>query len=285
MPEQRSTTRAQRLSLLFRAAGTTFSLPAISVLEVAAAPKPVEGTTAPLLHDNLPIEDLAELLDESPAHDGRSVTLVLDSAPPRALLVDLVEEVVDTAAGDFFQLPLRSATAAEGLVRGAVRHKGRLALELEPTILAELKQETLQRPRPKPLQEIADAGEPPDRALVFEVGGGRCFGASLSLVTSVLSPEALCKVPLAPFGHRGLVFHERSLLPIYDLSFMLGGPRTSGGLVVVLDVGGSAIGATASKVIGVGDGFAGDGSREIGGAGFRGKDGREVFFPQYEKWF
>lgn len=280
MSLERPLHRAQRLALVFRGAGTLWALPASSVLEVAAAPEAL-----PAQRNGLPIEEFAALLGEPRPRDPRAVTLVLDCAPPRALLIDGVDEVADLATAPFFRLPPSLERPTRGLLRGAVLHGAKLLLELVPQALAEVQASQL-TPAARPALECpATAGEPPGKALLFEVGEGELFGVPLSLVTGALRALAPCRVPLAPYGHAGLIHHERSLLPLYDLSRMAGGPRTGGELAVALDIAGTELGVAARAVLGVAEGLAGPGSTDAGGVRWRTRDGRSAFFPELERWF
>jgi chemotaxis signal transduction protein len=280
MSLERPLHRAQRLALVFRGAGTLWALPASAVLEVAQAP-----AALPAERNGVPVEEFAALLGEPRPRDPRAVTLVLDSAPPRALLVDGVAEVADLATAPFFRLPPAIERPARGLLRGAVLHGSRLILELVPKALAEAQAGQLSRPAPPFLVAPEAAGEPPGKALIFEVGGGALYGVCLPLVTGALRIGRPCRVPLAPYGHAGLIHHERSLLPIYDLSRIAGGPPTGGELAVVLDIAGTALGAAAHQVLGVVAEFCRDGSPEKGGVRWTTRDGRPVFFPELERWF
>ncbi len=280
MPSERPLHRAQRLALVFRGAGTLWALPASSVLEVAAPPE-----SLPAERSGLPVEDFGALLCEPRPRDPRSVTLVLDGAPPRALLIDGVDEVADLATAPFFRLPPPLERPTRGLLRGAVLHESKLLLELVPQALAQVQASQLLPASRPTLGCPAGIGDPPGKALLFEVGEGELFGVPLSLVTGVLRALEPCRVPLAPFGHAGLIHHERSLLPLYDVSQMAGGPRTGGELAVALDIAGTALGVAARAVLGVAEGLAGPGAADAGGVRWQTRDGRSAFFPELERWF
>jgi chemotaxis signal transduction protein len=208
--------------------------------------------------------------------------LVLDCAPPRALLVDGVEEVADLATAPFFRFPAGTVARSLSLVRGAVLHGEHLILELIPQALADFRRA---EPFPAPVALEALPQPRPEKALLFTAGAGELFGAPLPLVTGVLRAKGRCYVPLAPPGHTGLIHHERSLLPIFDLARLVARPPTVGELAVVLDVGGSAAGAAAIEVFGVCEGFAGEPLPEKGGVRWRTRDGRKVFIPDFERLF
>jgi chemotaxis signal transduction protein len=280
MPVERPLHRAQRLALVFRGAGTLWALPASSVLEVAAAPGAL-----PAERNGLPVEEFAALLGEPRPRDPRAVTLVLDCTPPRAVLIDGIDEVADLATAPFFRLPPALERPARGLLRGAVLHGSKLLLELVPQALAQVQASQLTPAEPPVLSCPAAAGEPPGKALLFEVGEGALFGVPLSQVTGALRPKEPCRVPLAPYGHAGLIHHERSLLPLYDVSQMSGGARTGGELAVALDIAGTALGVAARAVLGVAEGLVGPGSTEAGGVRWQTREGRSAFFPELERWF
>ncbi len=278
MNADRPYARSQRLALVFRAAGTRFAVPAAAVLEVAAAPAPGQQAAT---RAGLPVEDFSLLLGEPACSGPEVMTLVIDCAPPRALLVDGVGEVVDLVTAPFYRLPAGTAARSLSLIRGAVMHADNLVLELIPEALAGLK--PVERSGFPPVEEARPQAKP-EKALLFQAGG-ELFGVALPLVTGVLRATGRCYVPLSPPGHSGLVLHERALLPIYDLGRLSGRPATEGELAVVLDVAGSTVGAAASQVFGVVEGFAAEPLPERGGVRWRLKDGRKVFFPDLERWF
>ncbi|MBI5544267.1 MAG: hypothetical protein HY901_10285 [Deltaproteobacteria bacterium] len=265
-----------RLALVFRGASTRWALPASAVLEVGAAP---EGAAA--LRHGLPVEDFGKLLGEAPCTGPQKVTLVLDCAPPRALCVEAVEEVTDLAAAPFFRLP--EGLGPGGLIRGALLHRGRLALELEPQALADHQPGSAPAPRSLLPPEESPA-RPPERSLVFEAGELGLIGMPLSLVTGVIRAESPCRVPFAAFGHRGLVHHERSILSVFDLALMAGRAQTKADLAVSLDVSGQALAVLTSRVVGMVAGFAGPSLAEPGGLRWHTPDGRTALFPEVEAW-
>lgn len=277
MQADKPAARTQRLALIFRSAGSLWALPASAVLEVAPPP----GSEGAREVRGLPIEDFAQLLGQGQSGGAGAVTLVLDCAPPRALLVDAVEEVVDFAAAPFFQLPAAVRAPTGALIRGALLRGERLVLEIDPQLLGELLPGAAPAWRPS-LREGQGCSEPPARALVYEIGEGTLAGTALSLVTGVLRVERLCRVPRAPLGHLGMLHHERTLLSLYDLSHIAGGPPTAGEYAVAMDVGGSAVAVAARRVIGVLDGFTGAAGPCLGGVCHEARDGRKVFFPELE---
>jgi chemotaxis signal transduction protein len=281
MQADRPAAKAQRLALLFRGAGAHWAIPASAVLEVAAAPAPGERAQT---RNGLEIESFAALLGEQASLGPQAVTLVLDSAPPRALLVDAIEEAADLADAAFFRIPASLGARSQLLVRGVLRRGERLLLEIDPQALAGL-HGAGDGPRWRPRLEPGAPIEPPSRALVFEIGGGALAGFALSLVTGVLRIGELCRLPGAPSGLVGLLYHERSLLPVYDISLSAGGPPTGGDLAVALEIGGSAVGMAARSVVGVLEGLSGPAEPAPGGACLKARDGRRVFFAAAEAWF
>lgn len=266
-----------RLAVLFRSAGTRWALPASAVLEVAPAPAAGEPR-----RNGLVVEDFATLFGAPPAQGEGCVTLVLDCAPPRALRIEAVEEIVDVAGAPFFRLP--QGLAPRELVRGALRHRDRLVLELELQALAALRGPFA--PAATAPLPAADAGpgERPGRSLVFEAGELGLLGLPLSVVTGVLRAEAPCVVPNAPPGHRGLIHHERTILSLWDLASLAGKRPTAGDLAVAADASGQAVAVLSSRVVGVLDGFGGEPRPEPGAVRWRAGDGRRVLFPDLERW-
>ncbi len=109
--------------------------------------------------------------------------------------------------------------------------------------------------RPAPEQGDRPAGE---RELVAE-RGGRALAVPLSLVVQVIEPARPSPVPLAPRGHRGLLYHGRAIHPIWDAASLLGWsedgePRVS----LLLDAGGTTAGVLVDRVRGVGEGGVGE---------------------------
>lgn len=283
MASDRTLPGSRRLAVLFRAAGTLFALPAISVREVLADPDG-QRPGALLLEGRGACEGLSRLLGEAAAIDEEVVALVLDSVPERAFLVAAVEEVADVSTGSFLTLPRRGSPSCPGLIRGALMYKERLALELEPSVLLSLAEPLVPRVAPETPPKVGRPKVDPGRALVFAIGGGLLVGAELSVVTGVASHGSCCRVPAAPFGCLGLVHHERSLLPVYDLSRVIGGERTDRSCVAILEISGAPLGVAAVSVFGMQDGFTFVDS-EPGGARYRARDGRDVFFPDFGCWF
>jgi chemotaxis signal transduction protein len=283
MTSDRTLQGSRRLAVLFRAAGTLFALPATAVREVVADPGG-QLPGAPTLKGRGAAESLSRLLGETTANDEKAVALVLDSVPERVFLVAAVDEVADVSAGSFLTLPRRGSPSCPGLVRGALMSADRVALEIEPSVLLSLEEPLVPRAAPEPPPQGGRPPADPGRALVFAIGGSLLVGAELSVVTGVASPRSCCRVPAAPFGCVGLVHHERSLLPVFDLSQVMGGERTDRSCVAILEISGAPLGVAAVSVIGMQDGFTFV-DCEPGGTRYRARDGRDVFFPDFGGWF
>ncbi|MGC4113890.1 MAG: chemotaxis protein CheW [Myxococcales bacterium] len=266
-----------RLALVFRGGGTRWALPAASVLEVGTAPAGPDEK-----RHGLPVEDFGALLSQKPSASPQAVTLVLDCAPPRALCVEAVEEVADLTSAAFFGLPAGLGPA--GLIRGVLLHRNRLILEAEPQALADLKALPTAARGAALAEGSVQGASPPGRALVFEAGELGLLGAPLPVVTGVLRAGEPCAVPGAPWGHRGLMHHERSILSLWDPSLLAGLQPTPPDLAVVLDVSGQAVAVLASRVLGVLSGFQGEPKGAEGGVCWRLADGRSVLFPELERW-
>lgn len=266
-----------RLALVFRGGGTRWALPAARVLEVGPAPVAPGEKRHGLL-----VEDFGALLAQVPSAGPQAVTLVLDCAPPRALCVEAVEEVADLASAAFFGLP--AGLGPPGLVRGALLHRNRLVLEVEPQALADLRHLPPAVPGPPLGLGSLDAASAPARALVFEAGELGLLGGPLTLVTGVLRAGDPCVVPGTPWGHRGLMHHERSILSLWDPALLAGRRPTQGDFAVVLDVSGRPVAVLASRVLGMLSGFGGEPQSAEGGVRWRLTDGRTVLFPDFERW-
>ncbi|MFN7132172.1 MAG: chemotaxis protein CheW [Myxococcales bacterium] len=277
MSDEKAAARSKRPSLVFSAGGTRLSVPATAVLEVA------EGGLLPgSVHNGLPVEPLAAVLGLPPDAPG-GVTLVLDSAPPRAFYVGRVEEVADLASATHLNLPSGAETRAAHLLRGAVLLGERVVLELAPEPLAEFTTLPPAAPPPPPGEGRWD-GPPPARALVFTTAGGRLLGVSLQVVIKILAAPQLCRLPYPRHGLAGILAHERTLLPVFDPAELLSGAPAGGAFAIAIDAGGIALGALAHEVKGVVSGFS-EGSRPVpGGVEFDAPDGSAVLFPDVERW-
>ncbi len=276
MTDNRPLARAQRLALVFRGAGTRWALPAEVVREVGPAP-----AEAGERRSGLPVEIFSELFGERYAPEPKSVTLVVDAGPARALVVEGVDEVADLAAAPFFGLPPTTSGPTCALLRGVVLHGGRLVLELLPDKLCQF---ATPAPSPPPRAVQGRPGDVPTKALVFEAGEGDLLGVALPFVTGVVRAGQPCRLPLSGVGHVGLIHHERSILPLYDLSLRLGRAPTRPDLAVTLDVSGAAIAAASSHVLGVVEGFGGP-EPLAGGVAYTDRVGRKVMFPDLESWW
>jgi chemotaxis signal transduction protein len=192
---------------------------------------------------------LALGLDAPP---GRLAVLT-EAVPPVALRVDEVHGIVDLAAAEVFQLPARTLLPQPPPFQGAVVLEGKLWLELAITSAGWV-----------PLAPAASEwAHPPEhdfaqgRELVFERAGKR-YGVPLSLLVRVLESPAISPVPLAPPAHRGLLYHERAIHPVFDLPALYGGPPAPGAPVALLvDAGGTAVAVLADRIATAGEGGAG----------------------------
>lgn len=236
----------RRLCLLFEAGDGGFAVEATSVAEVAS-PDP----SGQSIRGVLELVDLSRLLgggDE--VRPGLGV--VLDTSPTLAVRIRGVVEVADVAREPFFLLPPDLGEALGQLVRGAILHAGQLFLEL---IVEALPRHPIPPVSDALARPIHTSEHPPDRALVLE-SQGRLFGIPLALVSQVVSAtRAFCPLPSRGGAVAGMFPHAQVLWPIYSLPGLLGGPARREELFVLTELAGQNVGITASRVLGIQQGF------------------------------
>lgn len=185
------------------------------------------------------------------AGSPRFALLPADAALP-VLLVDKTEGVGDLAEAEAFRLPDGTVAASPSPFSSALRFGDALWLELAPAALA-----SMRRFPPRPAAPVPDQA-PSGRELLAE-RGDLLLAVPLALVVHVIDPVRLFQVPLAPEGHRGILFHGRAIHPAWDAAHLLGGrgggdPR----VLLLLDAGGTTAGVLVDRVKGFSDG-AGEG--------------------------
>jgi chemotaxis signal transduction protein len=232
-----------RQVLLFSAGGIRFALPLRAVREIVRLPlDPARRAPARSVQ-------LAGTLGL--AGDPR-FALILEGDDAGELQVDALGGVGDLAQAEVFRLPERSVGVRPSPFAAALRFGDTIHLELAPSALEG------SRPvawRPAPEQGDRPAGE---RELVAE-RGGRALAVPLSLVVQVIEPARPSPVPLAPRGHRGLLYHGRAIHPIWDAASLLGWPEDGEPRVsLLLDAGGTTAGVLVDRVRGVGEGGVGE---------------------------
>jgi len=247
-----ATLPAERKALLFSEGGVRLALRLSQVREVLAAPEEggevrVRGAAVPLLSPAVPLGLSAGI--------GR-FAVVIESATPLALRVSALHGILDLAECEVFQLPARTLLPQPSPFQGAIVARGQIALEVAVSSIGWA-----------PLQPAEDLPDPPpeppaadERELLF-ARDGRNFAVPLSLLIQVLEGARVFPVPLTPSAHLGLLYHERSIHPVFDVACLYRLPRSSGEAraVLLLDAGGDAVGVVADRVLGVGEsGAAGE---------------------------
>jgi chemotaxis signal transduction protein len=232
-----------RQVLLFAAGGIRFALPLAAVREIVKLPA---GPERPAPAREIALAGLLGLAGVP------RFSLVLAGEDHAELRVDEMRGMGDLAGAEVFRLPERSVAVRPSPYAAALRLGEVLHLELAPAALGEWETVTRQAP---PCQ---DDLPPAERELVAE-RGGRALAVPLSLVVQVIDPARLSPVPLAPPGHRGLLYHGRALHPVWDVASLLGWPEDGEPKVILLlDAGGTTAGVLVDRVRGLREG-AGDG--------------------------
>ncbi|HEY6104504.1 MAG TPA: chemotaxis protein CheW [Anaeromyxobacteraceae bacterium] len=242
-----ATPPAERKALLFSAGGVRLALRLSQVREIAPA-EPGAGE-ARLRGGTVPLLPVAVTLGLQPGPGA--FALVIEATSPLALRADALHGIVDLAEAEVFQLPARTVLPQPAPFAGAVVTKGEVALELALPVLV--------------AGPLAPAGSvaspslapPADRELLF-ARAGRVYAAPIGLLVHVLEAARIFRVPLAPVAHRGLLYHGRTLHPVFDVAALFGGEAPAEGrTVLLLDAGGTQFGVVAERVLGVGEARAG----------------------------
>jgi chemotaxis signal transduction protein len=236
---------AERRALLFTAGGVGMALRLSQVREVLAVP--AGAGEAEARGRRIPALPLAVALGLG-APDG-GYAILTEAAPPLALRVDAVRGIADLGAAEVFQLPARTLLPQPAPFQGALVVAGELWLELAlvsagwvPIAPAEWAFEP-----PPPLDH------PAGPELVLERAGRR-YAVPISLLLRVLEAPRIHPVPLAPPAHRGLLYHERAIHPVFDLAVLDGAPPAPGApLAVLVDAGGTAAAVVADRIVPPGD--------------------------------
>jgi chemotaxis signal transduction protein len=239
-----------RQALLFAAGGVPLALPLSVVRSIAPAEHAggevrVRGTAVRVL-------SVARALALAPGPS--SFALLLEAEEPGVLLVDEMRGVGDLAQAEVFRLPARTVEVHPAPFTGAILLRGTLYLEIEPASLRDPPPEP--RARPVPVASHADL-LPSERELLCE-RGGVSLAVPLGLLVQVVDAPRLFPVPLAPPGHRGVLYHGRALHPVFDAAAVLGDPEVGDPRVLLLlDAGGSTAGILVDRVRGSGEGQGG----------------------------
>lgn len=231
-------TVTRRLCLLIEAGGARFAVPATSVIEVAV-PDPSGAT----LRGHHPLVDLSLLLGGG-AERRPGMAVLLDTSPTLALRVRSVRGVEDVGDCPWLHVPRRIAPAVEPAVRGAIDVKQVLFLELDVEAIA-----NGVKP-PAQLKVVDPFGPPLPQAFLFETGG-RTVGLPLASVAQVVPKSAKFCPLVAPTAAAGLLLHAQQAWPVFSLPGLLGEPISEEPLIVLTEVGGDAVGFTATVAHGV----------------------------------
>ena len=229
---------AQRKALLFTAGGVRFALRLSHVREVVAAPS---DAPAESFGDAVAVE-VASALGLRP---GTGELAVFTDAPRLALRVDAVTGIVEIGQTEVFRLPARTVLPDPAPFLGALVRAGAAALELAPAALAG----PVLRPRPAPAGPPAEAPFALGAELLF-VRGARTYGVPVQLLSRVLENPVVQLVPLTAPAHRGLLYHDRALHPVFDVGALHGDePRTAAASALLVDAGGEVVAVLADRVL------------------------------------
>lgn len=239
---------ADRKALLFSAGGVRLALRLAHLREIVAVP-PEDGEVR-ARGEPVPAAFVSTVLGL--AGGASPFALLTEGAPRMALRVEALHGIVDLAEAEVFQLPARTPLPQPAPFVGAVVARGEVALELAVGTLGFA-----------PLAPALELAEPPadlglaaERELRF-ARGGRIFAVPLALVVHVVEAPRLAPVPLTPPSHRGLLYLDRALHPVFDLAAWYGEPAAGPGRAVLLvDAGGAGIGVVADRVLAAGEGEA-----------------------------
>lgn len=231
---------SERRALLFVAGGARLALRLPMVREVL--PVPYGASEVEVRGQVLPAVPLALALGLD-APPGRLAVLT-EAVPPVALRVDEVHGIADLSGAEVFQLPARTLLPQPPPFQGALVLSGTLWLELALASAGwvPLAPAAAEWPRP-PEHDFAQG-----REMFFERAGRR-WAVPLSLLVRVLESPAITPVPLAPPAHRGLLYHERAIHPVFDLPALFGGaPAPGAALALLVDAGGTAVAVLGDRM-------------------------------------
>ncbi len=237
---------AERKAVIFSVGGVRLALRLSQVREIVAVPGEggevrVRDASVPTLPVSVPLGIAGPL---------GSYALVTETSPVLALRVEALHGIVDLAQAEVFQLPTRTLLPQPPPFHGAIVVGGEVALELAVTTLGWA-----------PMEPAADPEEPPpeldpgpERELQF-ARAGRTFAVPLSHLVQVLEAPRICRVPLTPAAHRGLLYHGRAIHPVFDIATLYGSPAPTAEArtVLLVDAAGTALGVLADRVLGVGE--------------------------------
>ncbi len=232
---------AESKAVLFTAGGVRLALRLSQVREIVksgehAAELPIRGAVLPAL----PVAVALNLPAASSAF-----ALVTESPAPMALRIEAVHGIVDLAACEVFQLPARTFLPQPAPFSGAIVAAGAIALERVVGALGWA-----------PIEPAGELSGPPQgvdfptgRELLF-ARAGRTYAVPLELLDRVCDAPRVFPVPLTPSAHRGLLYHERAIHPVFDLAFLHGDEAANGsGTALLVEAGGDAIAILADSIL------------------------------------
>jgi chemotaxis signal transduction protein len=229
---------AERKALLMTAGGVRLALRLSHVREVVTAPADAPAES----FGGAAVVEVASVLGLRP---GAGELAIFTDAPRLALRVDAVSGIVELGRAEVFQLPARTALPDPPPFLGALVHGGAVALELAPVAL-------VAAPRPlRPRQPAPPAAAPSalGAELLF-VRGERTYRVPIQLLSRVIEDPVVHSVPLTPAAHRGLLYHERALHPVFDVGALHGEQaRTSAASALLVDAGGEVVAVLADRVL------------------------------------
>jgi chemotaxis signal transduction protein len=236
---------SQRRALLFTAGGVRLALRLPMVREILPVPPgAAEVEARGGVYPAIPLA-LALGLDASPG----GLAVLTEASPPVALRVDEVQGIVDLSQAEVFQLPARTLLPQPPPFQGVVVLEGRMWLELALTSAGWVPMAPAAAEWPQPPEQDFAQG----RELVFERAGRR-YAVPLSLLVRVLEAPSVFPVPLAPPAHRGLLYHERAIHPVFDLAALYGGaPAPGAAIALLVDAGGTAVAILGDRMAAAGE--------------------------------
>ena len=256
--------------LTFRVDGELYALPTNQVAEVIRLPAVARVPQAPkgllglanLRGSILPVASVRGLIgaEESDATTARAI--VLDSAAPVALAVDVVQALVTVETDQIETRQAELATRPGERLKGAFtdsRNAIAKILDIEGLISAAF---VVQEARPRrvlggataPERETAsEPGRDDQRMLVsFDVAGQE-YALALDVVQEIIeTPEALAPMPASEALVLGVTPFRDTVLPLLSLRGLLGftarAERGDREKIVVTRVGGALVGLLADRM-------------------------------------
>lgn len=237
---------AERKALLFSAGGVELALRLSQVKEIVDIPP---GTGEVILRGvSIPSVPVAVALG-LPAGIAR-YAVVTEATPPVALQVETIHRIADVGSMEAFQLPARTVLPQPAPFQGALVHDGTIALELAWAALGWVPI--------SPANELSETPRendfPTGRELLF-ARGGRTYAVPIQLLAYVLDSPQVFPVPLTPTAHRGLLYHQRAIHPVFDLPAFYGEPPVAGASrALLVEAGGDAMAVLADEILPAGSG-------------------------------